>query len=101
MVEPCLFCDEPSGSSEHAWPDWICRYAFDNAGHWVSQKTQVGSDLVTVENIGQEIDIVTDAVGDTCNHGWMHRLEDRVSRFLKPMIDGNAVTLTMGDRKAL
>jgi hypothetical protein len=81
-------------SVEHIWPDWICRYFVDHKSDWSAEVQMHGSPLVAVEHFGPEVDLTTNQVCDKCNRGWMRKLEEKVSPFAKPMIDGNTIELT-------
>jgi hypothetical protein len=98
---PCIFCDRASGSVEHIWPDWLCREWVDDMDDWLFLRQQGDSPLQWVEEAGRQVDVTTDCVCDTCNRGWMHRLEDKVSSFLKPMFVGTPTTITAKQRNFL
>jgi hypothetical protein len=61
----------------------------------------MGTPFTIVEHEGHEVDITVDCVCDTCNHGWMRKLEGSVSAFLKPMFDGQPTVLTKSQRFTL
>jgi hypothetical protein len=65
----------------------------DGNADWSFLRQQGGSPLRWIEHAGSEVDVTVNCVCSTCNQKWMHRLEDRVAPFLKPMFDGNTVTL--------
>ena len=100
-VPECFYYGRPAGSNEHMLPDWVARYLFDHKGQWSFIQQRSSSSLLWVENVGNEIDITTDLICGTCNGGWMRKLEQNASAFLKPMFDGVATTLTDKERSTL
>lgn len=97
----CKFCDRQSGSQEHLWPDWICREWVDGKADWAFLRRQGSSPLEWVEQAGREVDVTTACVCSTCNNGWMHRLEDRVSPFMRAMFTGTPTRLDHQRRQHL
>ena len=67
MSEPCLFCDNPSGSREHLWPAWI--HARKDFGP-LRMRRGDGPEVI-LPNPQQTVKSVCGA----CNNGWMSKLE--------------------------
>lgn len=101
MANQCIFCEQPSGSKEHAWPDWLVKHATERRTDWQLEVVRLGSPLITVEQVNREIEVVVDCVCDRCNRAWMKKLEDKVSSFAKPMMDGTPTVLTWQQRDQL
>ena len=97
----CTFCGRPIASLEYAWPDWLCDFLTEHQHDWDTQHTEPGSGLTIVEQVGREIDQTSSSVCETCNTGWIQRLEANVSPFLKPMILGEPTPLPSARRKLL
>jgi hypothetical protein len=97
----CAFCGRPIEALEYAWPDWLCELLTDHQKDWDVQRTEPGSALTIFEQVGREIDQTSTSVCETCNSGWIQRLEVNVSPFLKPMILGEPTPLPSARRKLL
>jgi hypothetical protein len=68
-MRKCLFCENAVNSREHVWPDWILnRLSLKKPLH---QKLGSGPEVL-LPNPEQK----TRAVCETCNNGWMHKLEE-------------------------
>lgn len=88
----CKFCDRPSGSEEHLWPDWLIRFLLAEGilttdGTWSANEFNTLG-MEELRPIVKNIDVVVYCVCHTCNTRWMHKLEDRASPILKPIILG-------------
>ena len=101
MADQCIFCEKTSGSQEHAWPDWLVKHVTERRKDWQLEVVRLGSPLISVEQVNREIEVVVDCVCDRCNRGWMKKLEDRVSSFAKPMMDGKPAVLKWQQRDQL
>lgn len=95
MADQCIFCDFPADSTEHAWPDWLTKKVTGGRRGWQVEIVNLGSPLITVEQVNREIAVKVTCVCSRCNRGWMKRLEDRVSVFGKAMMDGRPSVLTL------
>lgn len=89
----CIFCDRPSGSVAYAWPEWICRLLIKQQGVANVTPGEGGSDPAILERMEREVDSTVSRVCDTCQTGWMQRLEEDVMPFLESMISGKPITL--------
>lgn len=94
----CIFCELPSGSNEHVWPDWLVRHLLANEilttdGAWSANEYQ-SLGMETIWPLVEKYDFTTTCVCQRCNNGWMHKLEDRASPILKGMILGAQPPLT-------
>jgi hypothetical protein len=67
MAEPCLFCDNPSGSREHLWPAWIHKRKDFGA---LRMRRGDGPEVI-LPNPQQTVKTVC----GKCNNGWMSALE--------------------------
>lgn len=92
----CVFCSNPAGSWEHAWPDWVFRYIGDQLA-----LIQPPVPPNTMDVFRDQIEIHVDTVCDGCNRGWMRKLEDRVNPKLKRMMIGETTRLTVRETHAL
>jgi hypothetical protein len=98
----CLFCQQ-SGllEKEHAYPDWVLNLL---PGEKVGTSYYVSSKLpnmvrtwVTKEHTG----VTVKAVCQTCNQGWMSRLEERAKTVLSPLLLGKGGRDLTGQDAAL
>jgi len=72
MPRQCLYCDNTADSREHLWSDWVLR-SRDKVGGWGPIRHSIaGSETKILPN--PELKVGT--VCESCNTGWMHRLED-------------------------
>jgi hypothetical protein len=87
----CIFCDNPGGTVEYAWPEWLCRFLTEWSDGWNEQR---GFDVAVIERLRCEVGLEIDGVCAGCSRGWMQRLDDKVSPFLKSMIAGDPTPLS-------
>jgi hypothetical protein len=84
----CAFCDNPPGSKEHAWPNWILKHL----------KTTPISILGDIEGQPALLDPYQKAlkipcVCEPCNTRRMKALEDATIPIMKPLIDDSEAKL--------
>jgi hypothetical protein len=89
----CIFCDRPSGSTEFAWPEWLCRFLIERHEVHHLQSRGAESDLAMLDRMEREVDTTVSRVCDNCREGWIHRLDEDVKPFLKQMIAGEPTPL--------
>jgi hypothetical protein len=99
----CIFCDDPPDSGEHLWSRWMRRLLHRS---WNKQRFEMARNFPREAAPFGELSHWTfqgpthhkkiKVVCDTCNTGWMSRLES-ASKFLKPMMLGQQIRL---DREA-
>jgi hypothetical protein len=89
----CIFCDRASGSAEFAWPEWLCRYLIECRDVSGLERSGTESDLAILDRMEREVDTTITRVCETCRDGWVHRLDEDVKPFLKPMITGQPTVL--------
>jgi hypothetical protein len=87
----CIFCDNPGGTVEYAWPEWLCRFLTEWSDGWNEQR---GFDVAVIDRLRREVGLEIDGVCARCSRGWMQRLDDKVSPFLKSMIAGDPTPLS-------
>lgn len=90
----CIFCPNEANSNEDMFPCWTLRYV--KTGQPLQR--QVGNAPVTVT---EEQEVRIPCVCETCNNGWMSRLETKVQKYMKPMIDGDPMSLDRDYQKGL
>lgn len=104
-LPPCIFCDNESGSNEHAWPEWLIkeigRIINDPDARMAYVRSAGASDLMWVEEARESFGVVVTCVCHTCNQKWMKKLEDRVSIYGKPMMNGQHKTFDLRQRVEL
>lgn len=101
-AEPtCIFCDRPAGTPGYAWPDWLCDFLTEHQSDWDLDRAEPGSGLQIIDQVATEIDQTITCVCDKCNEGWIARLEEAVSAFVKPMILGETTPLPAAHRRLL
>lgn len=67
MSEPCIFCDNNSGSREHLWPKWI--HERKDFGPLKMERGKSGKVIIPHPQI------TVKTVCRSCNNGWMSDLE--------------------------
>lgn len=85
MPEPCIFCDNNSGSREHPWPKWI--HERIDFGPLKMERYQ--SKQVIIPNP----EITVKSVCGICNNGWMSDLESTNIPVICSMLNDLSVTL--------
>lgn len=68
----CIFCAAPADSREHFWPDWIIERVKP------SKHSAFKFNVQGREFISRNRDLVVRCVCDSCNKGWMSKLESLV-----------------------
>jgi len=94
----CIFCDRRTGPVQYLWPEWLCQVFTDRLGEWSNLS---GSDDGFVERLRTEVDRTIDCVCEPCSHGWMRRLDDKVSPFLASMMVGTKTRLSPVQQRLL
>lgn len=96
---PCIFCDQPRGSKEHFWPEWMHPLLPTLPDPRYDRKV-IDTHPVTGEQrsgrLGAQGGVETikiRAVCTDCNNGWMNQLEAAARPALTPLIAGQAVSL--------
>jgi hypothetical protein len=85
MPEPCLFCDNNSGSREHLWPKWI----HERIDFGPLKMDRYGKDQVIIP----DPEITVKSVCGVCNNGWMSDLEAKNIPVIGSMLNDIAITL--------
>ncbi|MFO0699749.1 MAG: hypothetical protein U0236_11005 [Nitrospira sp.] len=93
MKKICIFCARRADSDEDVIPKWIPRLLRKQERERVPMRTTRFGHEPHDQLAGESIQKVG-SVCSQCNNGWMSRLEEDVKPILKPMMLGNAVTLT-------
>jgi len=94
----CIFCDRPTGPVQYLWPEWLCQVFTDRLDDWNKQS---GSDERFVERLRMEVDQTIDCICEPCSHGWMRRLDEKVSPFLPSMMVGTKTRLSPVQQRLL
>ena len=100
MKKTCIFCARRADSDEDVIPKWIPRLLRKQEGERVPMRTSRFGHAPYEQLAGESIQKVG-SVCDQCNNGWMSRLEEQVKPILKPMMLGNAVTLTVQQQERI
>ena len=104
-MPPCLFCDSPADSLEHAWPGWISGLFYRNprTGQYRIERysTLTGNEVQSWHT--PSIDMTVRVVCQTCNNEWMSRLEGHAQPVLTPLIQDARTrrTLSLDDQAAI
>lgn len=101
-VPNCIFCGAPKTTREHVFPQWTHKYmANRKKGKTLSVRgiqNLDGSGTKLVKMPGDirdwQIQCVCGGLNDTCNNGWMRKLEEKAAPNLEPLILGNQFYLT-------
>jgi hypothetical protein len=94
MARQCIFCPNKANSKEHLWPDWILR------------RLKISRPMLHVRaaspaKIIPRAEILIKCVCETCNHGWMHDLEDLNIPIIGSMMEDNSMHLTLEHQRAV
>ncbi len=104
MARACVFCKGKPVSDEHVWPRWL-RKTLPSLGaplKWEHGSRPAGEQHRTVANWDLSLlDVKVKRVCESCNTGWMSRLEATARPILEPMIRGQARLLTVDDQRIL
>lgn len=101
MARSCVFCGvRPGNTKEDAWPVWLMSflhpnrtpYAHVHAGRWHSPQ-------VTRQWRGKQFRV--GGYCETCNNGWMSRLEAEAKPFLTQMIRDESFAFSKKSQKAV
>jgi hypothetical protein len=93
MPEPCLFCDNNSGSKEHLWPKWI--HARNDFG---ALNFQLGG---SEKKVIPDPEITVKTVCKFCNNGWMSDLEAENIPTIGGMLQDLAIPLDKAQQKSV
>lgn len=103
MMRPkknCIFCDAPSVSKEHFWPEWLSPYLPkqdrpSRIGQFFQAERKEPVRIVRQsERPGHTHDRTIRAVCADCNNGWMSGLEERVKPAILGVLQGQTSILT-------
>src|ERR1700689_5112754 len=64
----CIFCDNPVGTVEYVWPEWLCRFLTEWSDGWNKER---GFDVAVIERLRREVALEVDGICDPCSRGWM------------------------------
>ena len=96
----CIFCDNPVGSKEHIWSQWM-HSLLEGQPHNKYNRQTIATNPRGERRIsgptgkpGNVYDIQVRAVCRPCNQGWMNVREQAVRPFLETMIKGDPTIIT-------
>lgn len=96
--DACVFCGATPTNNEDVIPRWLVRFlrvippATRRMGRSFADRTDLGSAKAqAIAGIG--VGKVKAVCKDTCNNGWMKRLEDRAKPILQPMMKDTPLQL--------
>ena len=95
----CIFCDNPANSKEHFWPEWmheLLPQLPDPRHNRMLKEYHPKTGLMESglkDRPGGIETIKIRVVCDTCNSGWMNRLEKEARPFITPLINGDPIAL--------
>lgn len=84
----CAFCKkERQKSNEHIWPQWLLDYMAFRKGTFVSKHLGSPPDGDVLSKREQSMNsLVYGRVCETCNNGWMSKLENETSPLIKDAV---------------
>src|SRR6266508_3266292 len=86
MPKTCLFCGGgPPFNEEHVWARWLWDYLFEPGEAALIVKgfrDSQGEHPVGDKPFNKDLNVITRAVCERCNGGWMKRLEDQMKDML-------------------
>jgi hypothetical protein len=95
-VGRCIFCGATGLTKEHMWADWLKSY--------IPRTESAHVEGLTLVHLDRDEETISRRTGDphsrrircvcqSCNNGWMSRLQETVKPFLVPMLVGNRTNL--------
>jgi len=81
----CIFCDNPGGTIEYVWPEWLCRYLTEWSDGWNRER---GFDVGVIERCGKRSASVSTAYATRAVAAGCSVSTRRSAPFLKSMIAG-------------
>jgi len=93
MAEPCLFCDNNSGSREHLWPKWI----HERVDFGPLKMDRYKSEQIIIPNP----QFTVKSVCGICNNGWMSNLEGLNVPIIGSILNDISITLDRGQQNAV
>jgi len=79
-METCIFCDNPANSKEDLFPRWILKRVKTG----VPLYRQLGD---APPELTEDQEVRIPCVCQSCNNGWMSKMETTVQKFAGPMIE--------------
>jgi len=99
-MRTCLFCDSTDITQEHIWSDWICEmFPKGKREYKVLRRNRSHGGME--EWFQNTLDRTSGCVCEDCNGGWMSVIEQETKPILRPLILGQPVKLTAGNRRRL
>jgi hypothetical protein len=99
MTPPnCIFCDNPAGSAEHLWPDWVHEFIKTNGIQLIALRVRINDEPEAIEF---DLEKKMETVCHNCNNTWMSQIEQKNRpRFLK-MLKNEPLSLDPGGMKII
>jgi hypothetical protein len=95
----CLFCGNTPVTREHVWPKWL-QDVLPNYTRTANYIHQVGDEEPRTWS-APIASMTVNVVCESCNGGWMSRLETAAKPLLVPMINGRRTTLDKPQQRTI
>lgn len=93
----CIFCGDSGVTQEHLVADWALRaFTRQRKPFLLSARLGVGGEPSRVVNSSPTLAAGVTCLG--CNNGWISTLDREASELMKPLVRGNAVTLSPNEQ---
>lgn len=102
----CMFCEKAGVSDEHLWSEWLHRFLPrfpENKRVQAVRRTVRGQIFQEKpkERPGEPWNVVSRAACESCNNGWMSRIDEATKPVMLPLVKGDASVCWPEDMKAL
>ena len=93
----CLFCANPAGNKEHAWPRWL----ISSVGTDRRSPTEYWNTLTAPPKRWHGPEFTTRQVCERCNNGWMSELESAVRATMGSLVNDLSIRLDEEQQRLL
>jgi|SRR5450755_1018713 hypothetical protein len=93
----CLFCTNPAGNKEHAWPLWL----LSSMGADSKSPTEYWNTVNAPPRPWHGPEFTTRKVCQVCNNGWMSRLESAVRATMGSLVNDLSLWLDEEQQRLL
>jgi len=100
MARACIFCEKEGDlSKEHLWPNWLSKMYLRKGDekHTFGSRTYLNKEIVrdgVYERPGHLFSLKNRVVCQTCNNGWMSKVENDTKPIILRMINGEKHKIT-------
>lgn len=100
----CIFCESPGPfNEEHCFDQWLNKGLLDEGDVLTITRGEAdyGTAQEWIKDENKRVNMITRAVCEECNGGWIHDLGELCEPLLGPMLDGNEQLLVPESQRIL